>query len=234
MKAGRLPANVSPPHPAIHCITRSCVASAAIQHSRHAAIAHDDQPGAEIEDLRQFRGNHQNGQPGRRQLVNQPVNLRFGADVHAARWFIQNQDAALPGQPFCENQFLLVAAGKRLRRNLREAAFTWSFSKKWRSHFFLRRRMIPFRLRRSKEASVMFSPHSMPRTNPWPLAILAHKSDAQRHRFDAENARILRVSIHKNPAGHARIQAENPQAISLRPTQPTPPCPAPRRSRSKN
>src|SRR2546421_7268401 len=40
------------------------------------------------------------------------MDLGLGPDIYAARWFIDNQDRALAGQPLGEGELLLVAAAE--------------------------------------------------------------------------------------------------------------------------
>ena len=48
----------------------------------------------------------------RRQLVDERVDLRLGADVDAARRLVEDQDPALRRQPLGQHDLLLVAAGQ--------------------------------------------------------------------------------------------------------------------------
>ena len=57
----------------------------------------------------QFTGNQENCRAGGRQFIEQAVDLRLGADIHAARGLIDDQDRAFAGQPLGEGDFLLVA-----------------------------------------------------------------------------------------------------------------------------
>ena len=51
----------------------------------------------------------------RRELVDERVDLRLRADVHAARRLVEDQDAALRREPFRQHDLLLVAARQRRR-----------------------------------------------------------------------------------------------------------------------
>ena len=55
-----------------------------------------------------------------RELVDQPVDLRLGADVDAARRLVEDEQHRLPRQPARQHDLLLVAAGQ-LRDLLVEA-----------------------------------------------------------------------------------------------------------------
>ena len=92
--------------------TASSVAAAVGSSPTIGACAHDDDPVGEAEQLGQLGGDHQDGDAGRGQLVDQPVDLELGADVDAAGRLVQDQDARLARQPAGEHHLLLVAAGE--------------------------------------------------------------------------------------------------------------------------
>ena len=50
----------------------------------HSARAHHQHPGAQVEHLRQFRGDHENRVARRGQFVNEPMDFGFRAHVHSA------------------------------------------------------------------------------------------------------------------------------------------------------
>jgi hypothetical protein len=50
------------------------------------------------------------------QLVHELVDLEFGAHIHAAGRFVEEQHFAVSGQPLCHHQFLLVATRQSARR----------------------------------------------------------------------------------------------------------------------
>ena len=55
-------------------------------------------------------------------LVGQPANtlveLLLGADVDAASWVVEKDDARLGHQPFADDHFLLIAAGQSADRTV--------------------------------------------------------------------------------------------------------------------
>ena len=96
--------------PVMRCATASSLASARVS-------APDDAPGAQHDDarrqgeqLRHLARDQEDGAPVRGQPVDEGVDLRLGADVHAARRLVQDEDPALRGQPAREHDLLLVAA----------------------------------------------------------------------------------------------------------------------------
>ena len=71
---------------------------------------------AHIDNLRQLRGNHDDGLSLARKLGNEMVNFLLGADVNAARRFIENQHVHIAREPLCQNNFLLIAARQAVGR----------------------------------------------------------------------------------------------------------------------
>src|SRR5687768_11582872 len=58
------------------------------QFAGEPALAHDEDAVAHAEDLRQFGGDHQDGDTATGELTHQMVDLRLGADVDAAGWLV--------------------------------------------------------------------------------------------------------------------------------------------------
>ena len=92
--------------------TASSVAAAVGSSPTIAACAHDDDAVGEAQQLGELGGDHQDGDAGGGQLLDQPVDLELGADVDAAGRLVQDQDARLARQPAGEHDLLLVAAGE--------------------------------------------------------------------------------------------------------------------------
>ena len=93
-------------------MTASCVASRACQLAGDAALAHDEDAVAHVEDLRQLRRDHQDRHAVGGELVHQAVDLGFGADVDAARRLVHDQDLRVQRQPLGDDDLLLIAAGE--------------------------------------------------------------------------------------------------------------------------
>ena len=74
------------------------------------ALAHHGDPVGEAEQLGHLGGDHQDGDAGGGELLDQAVDLELGADVDAAGRLVQDQDARLAGEPAGEHHLLLVAA----------------------------------------------------------------------------------------------------------------------------
>src|SRR5258706_4117415 len=76
----------------------------------NAAFAHHQNAVAHAQHLGQLGRNHHDGAPLLGQRMQQLVNLAFGAHIDAARGFIEEENFAIPHQPFGNHDFLLVAA----------------------------------------------------------------------------------------------------------------------------
>ena len=76
------------------------------------AFAEDDDAAGEIHEFGKFGGDQENGGARAGELIEQVMDFAFGADVNAAGGFIDDQDFALPGEPFGEGDFLLVTAAQ--------------------------------------------------------------------------------------------------------------------------
>lgn len=60
--------------------------------ARDPALVHDENAIAHAHHLGQLRADHQNGFALGGQFIDQQINFIFGADVNAARRFIENDD----------------------------------------------------------------------------------------------------------------------------------------------
>src|SRR5258706_3735555 len=76
----------------------------------NAAFAHHQNAAAHAQHLGQLGPNHHDGAPLLGQRMQRLVNLAFGAHIDAARGFIEEENFAIPHQPFGNHDFLLVAA----------------------------------------------------------------------------------------------------------------------------
>ena len=94
-------------------MTVSCVASSRAQDAGLPALAHHQDAVGQQQQLRHLRRHHDDAEPLRGELEDQPVDLLLGADVDAARRLVEQQDARLGRQPFADHDLLLVAAGER-------------------------------------------------------------------------------------------------------------------------
>ena len=79
------------------------------------AVVHHADPVADAEQFRHFRRDHHDALAGRRQLVDDTINLVFCADVDAAGRLVEDQDLGIGQQPFRQHDLLLVAAGELAR-----------------------------------------------------------------------------------------------------------------------
>ena len=78
----------------------------------HAAFVHDEDAIAHAQNFRQLGGNHHDRHPLPGEFGDQPVDLRLGADIDAARRLVENENARLGHQPPRDQHLLLIAAGE--------------------------------------------------------------------------------------------------------------------------
>ncbi len=77
----------------------------------HPFAEHDD-PVAHAEHLRKLGGDHDDGLALPDEAVHEFVYLGLRAHVDAARRLVEDEDLAVPHQPFGDDDLLLVAAGE--------------------------------------------------------------------------------------------------------------------------
>src|ERR1700739_4979133 len=77
------------------------------------ALAHDQDPVAHAENLRQFRGYDDDSHALRGQPIEQLVDLSLGADGDAPRRFVQDENLWARVEPSSQNDLLLIAAAQR-------------------------------------------------------------------------------------------------------------------------
>ena len=90
----------------------SCVATRRVELVLDAPAAHHENAIAHPEQFGQLGGNHDDAGAGFRQAVHQVVDLDLGANVDAARGFVEDEDARIAGKPLAEHDFLLIAAAQ--------------------------------------------------------------------------------------------------------------------------
>ena len=86
---------------------------------RGLAFAHHHDAVGDADDLRQFGADDQHRRAVLREFVDDAVDLRLGADIDAARRFVQDQHLRLGLQQARQQHLLLVAAGQGADRRLR-------------------------------------------------------------------------------------------------------------------
>ncbi len=74
----------------------------------------DDDAIAHPHDFRKLGGNQDDRHALHGRLGNQGVNLRLGADIHAARRLVEDQDLGVEEHPFGKHDLLLIAAAERI------------------------------------------------------------------------------------------------------------------------
>src|SRR3954465_1621715 len=79
------------------------------------ALAHDEDAGADADQLLELGGHDEHAQALAGQVADQPVQLGLRRDVDATRGLVEQQDAAASQQPARQHDLLLVAAGEQAR-----------------------------------------------------------------------------------------------------------------------
>ena len=80
--------------------------------SHYLAAAHYNHAVAHAENLRHFRGNHDDAFTGLDQAVHDVVNLNLCTNVNAARGLVKDENIRFGVDPLADNHLLLVTAGK--------------------------------------------------------------------------------------------------------------------------
>ena len=89
---------------------RVSVASLPVDLGHDLALAHDQDAGADANQLLELGGDHEHAQAGPGEVADDPVDLGLGGHVHAAGGLVEQQDPALVQEPAREHDLLLVAA----------------------------------------------------------------------------------------------------------------------------
>jgi hypothetical protein len=82
------------------------------------ALADHQHPVAETQKLRQFRRDDDDADAGAREIAQQPVDFRFGANIDAARRLVHQDDLGIDRQLLGNRHLLLVAARERRDRHV--------------------------------------------------------------------------------------------------------------------
>src|ERR1700710_225473 len=92
----------------------------AVQLAALASFAENDDAIAEADDFGQLRADDDDRQALARELTDDAIDLHLGADIDAARRFVEDQRGARRIHPSAEQDLLLIAArevGDRRRRS---------------------------------------------------------------------------------------------------------------------
>ena len=81
-----------------------------IQGLDRPAVAHDHDAVGDAEEFVDFRRDHRDCAARRGEIADDARDLALGADVDAARRFVEQQHARIAQEPFAQHDFLLVAA----------------------------------------------------------------------------------------------------------------------------
>ena len=76
-----------------------------------SSLAHYNDSIAHTQNLCELGRNHNNGFPLFYQIVHQRIDLTLGAYVNTSRRLIKDQNVTVSGQPFCNNNLLLITTG---------------------------------------------------------------------------------------------------------------------------
>ena len=85
----------------------------AVKKSGHATFVHDHDAITHAENLRHFGRNHEDSKTLASEFGDQPVDLRLGADIDAARRLVKDQDPRFGEKP-TSDQTLLDRKSTRL------------------------------------------------------------------------------------------------------------------------
>src|ERR1700680_583243 len=86
---------------------------AALEQTGLMSLAHHQHPIGQQQKLRHLRSDHDNAEPLPGQFEDQLVDFLLGADIDAARRLVEQQDTRVGGEPFADDDLLLIAARKR-------------------------------------------------------------------------------------------------------------------------
>src|SRR5258708_29410247 len=118
LREGLRSADTVTPSPVVICLSsrrfqQAVLADRLIREFAHdrAALQHDDAVGERQDGLGLGR-EHDDGQSPRAEIADDADDVALGADIHAARRLAQHQQARRIGEPFCERDLLLIAAGQ--------------------------------------------------------------------------------------------------------------------------
>src|SRR6476660_5247629 len=81
----------------------------AVELTANPAVTHHENAVAEAENLRELRGDHDDGGAAREQLAHQPIYLDLAAHVDAARWLVEEKQLGVRVEPLRDHDLLLVA-----------------------------------------------------------------------------------------------------------------------------
>ena len=80
------------------------------------ALVHNDDAIAHGQYLRQIRRDHHDRHALARELAEQRMDFRLGADIDAARRLVDDEKLRPGREPFCDHHALLVPAAQKLHR----------------------------------------------------------------------------------------------------------------------
>src|SRR4051794_15451128 len=80
-----------------------------------AATEHEN-PVADADEFLDLRGDHKHACAARDEVIDEPVDLRFRADVDATRRLVEKKGRGLGEQPFREYHLLLISTAETFRR----------------------------------------------------------------------------------------------------------------------
>jgi uncharacterized protein (TIGR00730 family) len=117
--------------PEIAWIRLSSVTSSEVNSRMIRPLIHRHDAVGDVQHLGHFRADHDHGIALRRKLADQVVDLGLGADVDAAGRFVHDQHLGMHGQPFADDDLLLVAAGQVADRCFQPGVLDLQRSRYW-------------------------------------------------------------------------------------------------------
>ena len=99
----------------------------ALNLARQISLTHYHDPIAYPHQFGDFRGDHDDCFTCLHQLTQQQIDIALRTDIDTARWLIQNNDIRLIEQPFCDYNFLLVAARQIAGNLIARRSFNFQF-----------------------------------------------------------------------------------------------------------
>src|SRR5579859_5132937 len=185
------------------------VAIGALENAGNLALVHDGDTVTDVQNLLHVAADHEDDVAGVGKLAHKPVNFGFCAYVNAACRFVKNHDARRHGEPFAEDDFLLVAAAEIEHACLDAGGFNSE-----RFHLLLRNLAFAAALDEA-EARVIFYrrqrdifAHGHGDDEAFSTAVFRHKVDAEVNRV-AGTANSNRFAADENFFGRRMFESYN-------------------------
>ncbi len=179
--------------------------------ARAHARAHHEDAIRDSEDFGQIAGNDQNRQSFAHEFAHQRIDLGLGADIDAARGFIDDQHARLRREPFRQHDLLLIATAQQTHELLDRRRLDLEAADIAVDHARFLYRANHVGLRQAPEPELrqrQIAPHRHAENQTLILAILRHEADVELHRI-AGLADLHGLAFERHAAVLGRRRAEN-------------------------